>query len=227
MKKCSVIILLLVVLALAGCKLEHNSRVKQSQLLGNIQEIQTVLRIEVPSCADFEDKTKLSKALSDATRSVQQLFSGAEFDECKQEGMESLATYFVPMEIGTLPPDVKNYTPKGIAIVRNQKGTVFFALSDEIRQKITKAKKNPMTNKLALNVVIKLTNDTDQELKIFPNAIYVDGTAFAGLPAWGNYSAIPAKNTATLILSNVASDYVINGGLVPVFAEEQKQESTN
>ena len=163
MKKYSVVTLFLVVLALAGCKLEHTSRVKQSQLLGNTQEIQTVLRIEVPSCTEFEDKTKPSKALSNATRSVQQLFSTAEFDECKQEGMESLATFFVPMEIGTLPPDVKNYTPKGIAIVRNQKGTVFFALSAEIRQKIAEAKKNPMASKLALNVVVKLANDTDQE----------------------------------------------------------------
>lgn len=224
MKKYSVVTLFLVVLALAGCKLEHTSRVKQSQLLGNTQEIQTVLRIEVPSCTEFEDKTKPSKALSNATRSVQQLFSTAEFDECKQEGMESLATFFVPMEIGTLPPDVKNYTPKGIAIVRNQKGTVFFALSAEIRQKIAEAKKNPMASKLALNVVVKLANDTDQELKIFPNAVYVEGTAFAGLPAWGNYSAIPAKRTATIVLSNVASDYVINTGLVPIFSEAQNQE---
>lgn len=224
MKKYAVAIAFSLLLTLTGCKLEHNSRVKQSQLLGNPQTLQTALRIEVPACSDYKDKTQPSKALLDTTQIVEQLFSDAEFDGCKNEGMESLATYFVPMEVGTLPPDAKSYTPKGISVIRNQNGVVFFALSEEIRQKIAEAKKDHMSSKLALNVIIKLTNDTEQELKIFPHAIYVEGTAFAGLPAWDNNSVIPSKKTATIVLSNVASDYALNTGLVPVFSEAQKQE---
>ena len=98
-------------------------------------------------------------------------------------------------------------------------------LSEDIRQKISEAKKNAMTKDLKFNVIIKFINDTNEELKIFPSAVYVDDIAFAGLPAWGNNYTILPKKTATIILSNVASDYVVSNGLVPVFSEAQKQNT--
>ena len=82
-----------------------------------------------------------------------------------------------------------------------------------------------MTKDLKFNVIIKFINDTNEELKIFPSAVYVDDIAFAGLPAWGNNYTILPKKTATIILSNVASDYVVSNGLVPVFSEAQKQNT--
>lgn len=219
------ILLCFALLALAGCKLEHISRVKLSQMSNDIQTIQTAVRIEVPSCTHYEDKKKPSKSLLDTAQLVEQLFSDAEFDGCQNEGLESIATYLVPMQVGTVPPDAKDYTPKGISIIRNNYGVVFFALSEDIRQKISEAKKNAMTKDLKFNVIIKFINDTNEELKIFPSAVYVDDIAFAGLPAWGNNYTILPKKTATIILSNVASDYVVSNGLVPVFSEAQKQNT--
>ena len=219
------ILLCFALLALAGCKLEHISRVKLSQMSNDIQTIQTAVRIEVPSCTHYEDKTKPSKSLLDTAQLVEQLFSDAEFDGCQNEGLESIATYLVPMQVGTVPPDAKDYTPKGISIIRNNYDVVFFALSEDIRQKISEAKKNAMTKDLKFNVIIKFINDTNEKLKIFPSAVYVDDIAFAGLPAWGNNYTILPKKTATIILSNVASDYVVSNGLVPVFSEAQKQNT--
>ena len=212
-------ILCLLLVTLGGCKLEHNSRVKQSQLLGEIQSIEATARVEVPACTDFQDNTKPSDSLVRINNQMQKLFPDSEFEGCKNEGMESIASYTIPMEVGTLPSGDTGHEPKGISIIRNQNGTVFFALSKGVRGEITNGRKNAMTKDISLGVNIRFTNDTENEVKFFPSAVFVGGKAFAGLPQWRDSVVVKPKGVEKITLSDVASEYVIDGGFVPVFKE--------
>ncbi|MFT4300998.1 MAG: hypothetical protein QM579_04530 [Desulfovibrio sp.] len=219
MKRYFVFPLLLFVFVLSGCKLEHNSRVKQSQLIGEVKTIEATVRVEIPSCTHYQDKTKPSDNLIKTTELIKKLFPDSEFEDCKSENMKSMATYLTQMNVGTLPPDVKDFKPKGVSVLRNQDGVVFFCLSDEIRAKIADGRKNAMSKDLALYVNIRFNNDTEKDAKIFPYAVYVSGKPFAGLPSWGNNVVVKSKGTETFTLSNVASDFAVVNGIVPVFNE--------
>jgi hypothetical protein len=205
-----------------GCKLEHNSRVKQSQLLGEIKTIESSIRVEVASCSDHQNASRPSKNLSEVSDLMKKLFPDSEFDGCKREGMNSIATYTTPIEVGTQPPAQK-YEPKGIGIIRNSQGIVLFCLSKGVRDSIVNGRKNPMTKDLALKVNIRFTNDTESELKIVPHAAFSDGDPFACLPSWQCNVVLKNTGTTTLMLSDVSSEFAIKQGVVPVFTEQKKE----
>lgn len=208
------------VLTLSACKLEHNSKVKYTQLTGGVTTIEAMAKVEVPSCTDHKDKTKPSKYIEKTQSEMKQLFPDAEYEECKHEnGIHSMMTFTVPMEVGTLPNDGKEPQIKGVALLRNARGEVFFCLSQNVRDKILNAKKNPLASKMALQINIRLTNDTDKSITLYPHAAYFDGHAFDGLGYWDDHVTLPAKNRADIRLSDVASDMAISQGLAPIFTE--------
>lgn len=219
MKKHSVLFVVFSIIVLTGCNLEHNSRVKQSQLMGEIKTIEATLRVEVPSCTNYQDKTKPSNDLLKTTDLIKNLFAESEYEGCKNENMKSMATYIAPMEVGTLPPDTKEFDTKGVSLIRNQNGVVFFCLSKKIRTQIAEGKKSSTASNLTLNVNIRLNNDTEKDSKIFPYAVFADGHAFAGLPEWKNNITVKSKDSIILTLSNVASEFAMAQGIVPVFSE--------
>lgn len=220
-RKISVILLALVltVVGLAGCKAEHYSRIRQSQLLGAIQPVEVQMKVEVASCNDFEDQSKPNESLVKANEIMGRIFPDSIFEGCKLEGMNSMATYITTMDVGTLPPDADTYESKGVSIIRNQNGVTFFCLSQEIMNEITEARKSPLTNDISLAVSTRLTNDTDKEITLFPHAVFADGTAFAGHRDWKNSISMKPKGSTMLVLSNVSSEYAIANGIVPIFEE--------
>jgi len=225
-KHLGVMVLTSLVLVLAGCKLEHNSRVKYSQLKNDFVTIDTVAQVEVAACNDYKDNTKPSDSLTKVNAIMKKVFPDSEFEECKIQNMKSVASYTVPMEIGQLPPEATDYTPKGISLIRNQGGTVFFFLSQGVRDQIAAGKKDPMTKDIALNVNIRVTNDTAGELKLNPHAIFVDNSAFAGLPSWGNFAVIKTKQARNITLSDVSTEFALQTGVAPVFTEMQDSPDT-
>jgi len=219
MKNCFAFVLIIFVFALTGCKLEHTSRVKQSQLMGEIKTVDATIRVEVPACTNYQDKTKPSNELLKTNDLIKKLFADSEYEGCKNENMNSMATYIAPMEVGTLPPDSKEFETKGVSLLRNQSGVVFFCLSKKIRAQIAEGRKNSMANNLTLNVNIRLSNDTEKDSKVYPYAVFAGGHAFAGLPEWKNNITVKSKDSILLTLSNVASEFAIAQGIVPVFSE--------
>ena len=211
------------VLSLSACKLEHNSRVKYSQLTGEVTTIEAMAKVEVPNCHDIKDKTKLSEEIIKTNDLMAKLFPGSEFEGCKNEGIESLAAYTIPMEVGAIPADAEP-NPKGIAIYRHAKGTTFFFIAKEIRERITQARKNVMTSDLALKINVKLSNNTDKQLMLQPIALFVDGVAYVGNTK--NLITVSPSNSVILTLSDVSSEYAIEHGFTPIFREvkEQPQE---
>ena len=219
MKKCFGFLLFSLLFVMSGCKLEHNSRIKRSQLMSEIKTIETTVRVEVSACTDFSDKTRQSDSLMKTNNLMKQLFPDSEFEGCKMENMNSIATYTTPMDVGAFPPDTKEYEPKGVSIIRNKRGNTFFFLSKEIRKSIADSKNDVMVNDIVLYVTIRFINDADTDFTFFPHAIFVDGTPFAGLPRWEDKVVLQPKKTAAIVLSDVASEFAILNGVVPVFSE--------
>ena len=224
MKKCLVAILALgITLSLAGCKLEHNSKVKYAQLTAEVTTIETQAKVEVPACAKYDDKSKPTDELVKANDIMAKLFPGSEFEGCKHENINSMATYSIPMEVGTIPPSKNDPEVKGLAVIRNANGETFFMISKTIRNQIVEARKNPLAKNMALSITIRLSNNTDKPLVFQPNAFFANGIACAGLPRWNQNVSVPPSQSVNLKLSDVASEYAIANGAVPIFTEIKEQ----
>lgn len=146
-KHTAAIFLLALSLAISGCRLEHNSRIKYSQLTGELTTVDAVARVEIPSCTDHNDRTKPSEQLVETTDVMLKLFPGSEFDGCVTEGMDSLATYTVQMEVGTTS---EKKVSNGISIIRNIHDIVYFLISPQIQNYIVNERKKLMSSDLAL-----------------------------------------------------------------------------
>lgn len=221
------ITLCLVACLLGGCKLEHNSRIKQSQLMGEIQKIEAVTRIEVGSCRDHSDKTKPSRRLIKANGMMAELFPGAELEECDDKSIKDVARYITALEVGTIPPGVEMHKPESVSVLRNQHNIVFFFISDRIKDYITNSRKEAMGEDFKLHVSIRMANDTPEKAIIFPYAVFANGIPYAGLDAWNQGLTLEPNESATFTLSDVASEYAIIQGVVPVFTiwDPNKKES--
>lgn len=208
---------------MVGCKLEHNSKVKYGQLTADVTTIDAQAKIEVPACAKYDDKSKPTDELVKANDIMAKLFPGSEFEGCKHENINSMATYSIPMEVGTIPPSKNDPEVKGLAVIRNANGETFFMISKTIRDQIVEARKNPLAKNMTLSITIRLSNNTDKPLVFQPNALFANGIACAGLPRWNQNVSVPPSQSVNLKLSDVASEYAIVNGAVPVFTEIKEQ----
>lgn len=218
MKKYTILVPVLLLLALSGCKLEQTTRLKQSQLLGEAKSIEAIAKIEVAACVDSDDRTKPSNSLIKANNLMNDLFPDSQFDGCEREDMDSFATYTIPVEVGVLPSEGSGYKLKGVSIFRNENGIVFYALSKEVRDSITNAKKD--SKNLSLKVNIRFTNDTDKSLKIIPHSTFANGKPFAGFISMDDNILVKPREAINFTISNVSSEYAIATGWVPIFKEE-------
>ena len=216
-KTCAAIIpLAIAALMLAACKVEHVSRIKHSQTVAPIAEIDSTIRVEVTSCTDHEDKTQASRDVLKARDIMSKLWSDGVFEGCRNENMESFASFTVPLEVGTISPGEK-FKPKGAAFVRNGAGETFFMLAPHVREQIKKSRESSST--MAVSIEIHLVNNSGAPLKVKPIAAFVNGTPFAELPRWDNWSQIPPNAKGTIKLSDVSTERIIRNGVAPVYAE--------
>lgn len=216
-RKITAVLAVALVLGLTGCRLEHSSRIKYSQLTGEITTVDAVARVEVPSCNDYKDKTKPSDKLIQTTDLMAKLFPGSEFEGCGMEKMNSLATYTVPMEVGTTSEEkVSN----GISIIRNIHGIVYFLVSPQIKNYIVNERKKLSSSELGLHVNIRLNNDTDKDITITPHALFADGKAWAGF--WKDTLKISPSKSVNISLSDVSCEYAIQEGGTLIFMEKNE-----
>ena len=208
-----VFFLSLVALSLVGCKVEHVSRITDSQLEGPIQTVQATARIEVMACNDYQDKSKPSDALIEADNLVKKLFSTSEFQGCKNENFDSIATYLVPMDVGTWQSE-EDFVPKNITIVKNKYENVFFSIPQNIIDGVKKYEQQPMADDIDLTISIRYVNDSQNEVSLDFLAAYVDKEPFVS----GN-SKIPPNGNADFVLSNVSSDQALKSGFAFAFAK--------
>ncbi|MBQ4133262.1 MAG: hypothetical protein IJD04_05960 [Desulfovibrionaceae bacterium] len=187
--------------------------------------LETTIKIEVSSCTSHSDKTQPSSSLIEANNIVKELFDESEFDGCQQEGFESFATYIVPAEVGTLSgEEMREYTPGGISLIRvegaDKSAAVLFMLSGEIRERIQMQNKDAFSNDFKFHANIRLSNNTDAELIVFPNSVYIDKLPYAYPPSGDVSLAIPAKESVNIELSDVSSDFLIMHGTAFLYFEK-------
>ncbi len=205
----------LIALSLAGCKVEHVSQVTDSQLEGPIQTVQATARIEVAACTDYQDKSKPSNSLIEANNFIQKLFTTSEFHGCKNENLNSIATYTIPMDVGTIDTSGNNaWSPKNITIAKNQQENVFFCIPQNIIKGIQKYEQQPMSGDIDLTVIIKYINDSKSEIPISFWAAYANNAPYVQ----GNGN-LPPNGDVTLTLSNVSSDQALKEGAAFVFTK--------
>ncbi len=222
-KTCAAVIpLAIVALLLAACKVENISRVKHSQLLAPIAEIDSTIRVEVTSCTDYDDKTQASRDVLKAKDIMSKLWSDSVFEGCKNENMDSIASFTVPFEVGTIKPD-EEFKPKGVAFVRNKTGETFFMLAPHIREQIKKSRESSSSLKVA--VEIQLINNSNDPLKIKPMAAFFNGVPFSELPRWDNWAKVKPNTKGTIRLSDVSTERLVQNGIAPVYIELYDSET--
>ena len=210
MKHCwPLVVIVMASLSLTGCKLESESKVKYSQLMAPLSTIESILKIEVAACKDHEDASKPSNSLKETNDKIAELFPEAEFLECKNIDFDSFALYTIPMTVGV--SDSSKLSKGDIGIITDKKGGAFFALSERLSDFIKKQED------LKLSATVRITNDTDKTLKIYPISCYVNGFPFAGTPEWELNTDIPVKKSATIRISDVSADFAIGAGIVPLY----------
>ncbi len=212
----TIIPLAIVALLLTACKVEHISRVKHSQLFAPIAETDSTIRVEVTSCTDYDDKTQASRDVLKAKDIMSKLWSDSVFEGCKNENMDSIASFTVPFEIGTIKPN-EEFKPKGVAFVRNNTGESFFMLAPQIREQIKKSRES--SSSLKVNIEIQLINNSNAPLKIKPMAAFYDGTPFSELPRWDNWAKVMPNTKGTIKLSDVSTERLVRYGIAPVYIE--------
>lgn len=203
----------LVALLLAGCKVEHISRVTDSQLENPMQTIQATVKIEVAACTDYKDANKPSDSLTEANEIVKKLFSSSEFQECKRENLDSIATYLVPMDIGTIKADEK-FEAKNITIAKNQYGNVFFCIPTNIVAGIKKYKQQKMIKDIDFVIKIRYVNDSGKDVSLDFLAAYADNEPFVQ-----GTSTVPPDGNVSFVLSNVSSDQALEKGIAFAFSK--------
>ena len=209
----------LIALSLVGCKVEHVSRITDSQLDGSIQTVQATARIEVMACTDYQDKSKPSNSLVEADSLVKKLFSTSEFHGCHNENFKSIATYLVPMDVGSWQSD-EEFTPKNITIVKNKHENVFFAIPQNIIDGVKKYEQQPMADDINLNIKIRYVNDSDKDVSLNFLAAYVNND-----PLVSGKTTIPPNKNVDFLLSNVSSDQALKRGFAFTFTKEK--DTTN
>lgn len=85
---------------LAGCKTEVGTHITLSEMNdAEIRELPGVVRLEVPSCNDYNDSRKPSDSLVRAQEAVPRIFPDAEFIECYRQRMDTWAEFSIPVAV--------------------------------------------------------------------------------------------------------------------------------
>jgi len=152
------ILIFIIMLILAGCKVHLNIPVKLSELQSakNNQSsgIHSFVIAEVSSCKDR--KTDLdSTSLLKAKQQINYIFGNAEFLVCDREGFKSHAKFRVAVALSadsSLPKYVTVSGKKGFGVT----------IGSEMVEKIIK-NSNSTNSKFDLDINVKIDNDTNED----------------------------------------------------------------
>lgn len=212
MKK--ILIGLISVALLSGCKVELAPTVNLSDVNSETAKtIQSKLIVEVMSCADFNDSRKESSDVTDAKKTISNIFTDAKYIECYREQMDSKALFEIPITVG-------GKDRAGDIQIRNGGfgGGMIVLISDGLRSKIQQQKKNSFSN-FKPSVKITIKNDLDKNQDIVVHGVFADSKYY--LP-YSLYQLI-AGRTQTFKLSDVSVLAITNHGGTLVYENYDKR----
>ena len=212
MKK--ILIGLMSVALLSGCKVELAPTVNLSDV--NSETAKTVrskLVVEVMSCTDFEDSRKESSGVTEAKKTISNIFTDAKYIECYREKMDSKALFEIPITVGG-----KDLT--GDIQIRNGGfgGGMIVLISDNLRSKIQQQQKASFSS-FNPSVQITVKNDLDRNQDIIVHGVFADAEYY--LP----YSWYPlvAGQAQTFKLSDVSVLAITKHGGTLVYEDYDKR----
>ncbi|WP_085248069.1 DUF7424 family protein [Gilliamella mensalis] len=205
---------LISVALLSGCKVELAPTVNLSDVNSETAKtVQSKLVVEVMSCTDFNDSRKESSDVTDAKKTISNIFTDAKYVECYREKMDSKALFEIPITVGG-----KDLT--GDIQIRNGGfgGGMIVLISDSLRSKIEQQQKASFSN-FKPSVQITVNNDLDRNQDIVVHGVFADAKHY--LPySW--YQLVAGK-AQTFKLSDVSVLAITNHGGALVYEDYDKR----
>ncbi len=182
-----------------------------------MQTIQSTAKIKVAVCTDYNDKSKPSSSLLEANDLIKKLFPISEFQECKREDFDSVATHLVPMDIGTLKEE--KFVAKNITIIKNKYDNVFFCFPQNIVVGIKKYKQRKRIKNFDFTINVRYVNDSDKDVTLDVLSAYIDSQ-----PSVHGKATIPPNNNINFVFSNVSSDQARQEGIAFLFSKTKNKK---
>lgn len=199
---------------LSGCKVELAPTVNLSDVNSETAKtVQSKLIVEVMSCTDFDDSRKESSDVTDAKKTISNIFTDAKYVECYREKMDSKALFEIPITVGG-----KDVT--GDIQIRNGGfgGGMIVLISDNLRSKIQQQQKTSFSN-FNPSIQITIKNDLERNQDIVVHGVFADNKHY--LPySW--YQLVAGKSQ-TFKLSDISVLAITKHGGALVYEDYDKR----
>lgn len=205
---------LIIAVLLAGCKVDVTTKVNTDDLLSTEHKsVAGLMKIEIPSCNDFEDSRKDSNSLTDLKLKIPTVFRNADFRECYKQKLSSYADFVIPVGVGYFEGDFKP-VDTDIYIFSNKDVYAGVILTKEAAARIKSVKKG-----LPDDLKLELTLIFEKGQKPIPNiaalGTYMTGSETKNSPIIAGRVAIEAKEVK-FKLSDVSNSELSQGKAIPV-----------
>ncbi len=205
-------LLMLAILALTGCKSELAVPVTYNEIYGQSQIKKALLKLEVPSCEQTNTKME-SREVLQARQQMRYIFPESAYLECKKEGMNSLAEFEVPVQVGGI--GARDCSAEQVCVASSTNNVLAnIYIGKGIRKRIDKVLKDLMLFNLdSLEVTLNFTNDSGSELKPrLPDVFYSDASGRMQPLHEPDAVVIPTNSSCMMTLSNIGSARLLKKG---------------
>lgn len=206
MRKLYIVLLAAAGALLSGCKTEFMSDVPLSALQDpEVEELPALVRLEVTSCAHYEDSRQPSDSLVKAQEMMPRIFPSAEFSECYRQDMDSWAEFNINFAIDRDDDPEAFASEDSLNITTTPDLPLGIAVPPAVMKRIEQAQSaEMMMGKLRYAIYLNVINDSGE---VFSPTVL---SAWAnGQPLTLNTVDIADGDTLTLSLSDVLIDRAI------------------
>lgn len=215
MKK--ILLLSVISLVLVGCKVDITAVVNSDELL--LDEHTTVggvLDVEILACTEENTSNTESESLIEAKKTISSIFNGVKYSECNVEGDTSIASFVIPIGVGSIRKEGGYTVNEGTDIYIASDDDIYLGvfMQEETLKKIESANEKLQTN-LNMNFSILLEKGEQPIPDVFVIAAYINDDEGVDIPAPILPLEFESENVL-LKLSNVSNSVITSGELVPV-----------
>lgn len=204
--------LVLLVLALAGCKATVETEVSLTDILeSKSKTIAGDLYVEVAACASYEDSRKPSDSLVKVQQNIPSIFEDAEYIECFSKEFDSFAHFGIPIALDK-ENDGKMASQSYVNIISNSDALLMVGIPETIKRNMDRVRENSFgMSSFDLQVNVRINNDTGDSFPFKVIASYIDGQpyVFGELTSSGSGSFV-------VTLSDVSVSSALNTGTAMV-----------
>lgn len=197
----------------SGCDATLSTKVKMSELYSSDEKVLNgLLRIQIPSCNQYEDSRKESKTLFDLKSKMPYILPGSQFTQCFRESIKSYAEFSTPVQLSKN----KNRSNEHIGIFADESNLLSVYVPKKIQDNIKQLQDNSII-KVNLKIKLQLINDlgkSSPEFMAFSTYINDDPIVV------GNKIWLKKDSSPTLTLSDVTVSSALNKSYAMVLLKQ-------